>query len=665
MGADVQDTSPEEIISQGDNLARSGNYAGALDCFRNAVSLFPDNVTARAALANVLVVLGQPQKDEVLLREALDQALRALDMDSAHFIALLNAGKASKMLGERAQAIQFFERAVEARPDVAQPHLWLGILHTDDKRYTRATTHLKKVLEIDPNAIEAHMTLGLIHLAQSRVRANLDRLNQAIQEFEEVLRLNPNRGDALMELGMAYHYCERNVEATECYRKLVALAPENPKAHYHYGTLLARVGESVRALGHFTQAIALKPTYIEAYVSKAMVQEQLNQLNEAQKTLAEAEAQSPENPKLLMPRAKIESRLKHNDAALAAFSKALEAKVLTMKEQGFVQNEMAKIYDKQKRYDDAFRMFSEAQHTLSQTFEAKQHDPAIMQRNFTACRKWYTREHISGWSDFSPNDGMKDPIFVMGFPRSGTTLIETILGSHPQLRTTQEHPLLADLTLYLREEMGDDVVYPNVLQTLSDGQLLEMRQRYMRNAAAIFGGDLGGKTVVDKLPLNIPHLGMVQRIFPKAKILVMLRDPRDACLSAFMQTFQVNIAMANFYSLENTVRFYDIVMDLWLHFRSIIALDWMELRYEDMLEDLEGRTRTLCEFLDLEWSESMLTYYESAKGKHIRTPSYSGVIEPVYKSSAGRWKPYAKFFEPYQPMLARYVGEFGYEKGAL
>lgn len=663
MSADVQETSPEEIISRGDSLARAGEHAEALSCFRRAATIYPSNVTAHAALANMLVVLGQARKDDNMLREALERAQHALDMDGTLFVALLNAGKASKMLGEKKRAIEFFERAAEARPDNPQPHLWLGTIHAEEKRYTRATSHMKKALEIDPNAIEAHMTLGLINLAQSRVRADLDRLHQAIHEFEEVLRLNPNRGDALMELGMAYHYCERNADAAECYRKLVALSPENPKAHYHYGTLLARVGDSVRALHHFAEAAALKPGYVEAYVSKAMVLEQLNRLEDAQETLAEAEIRSPGNPKFLMPRAKIESRLKHNDAALATFEQALDAKVLTMKERGFVQNEMAKIHDKQQRYDDAFRMFSEAQHTLSQTFEAKQHDPTVMQRNFTACRKWYTGEQIAGWSDFSPDDGITDPIFVMGFPRSGTTLIETILGSHPRLRTTQEHPLLADLTLYLRETIGDDVIYPNVLQTLSDGQLLEMRQRYMRNARAIFGGDLEGKMVVDKLPLNIPHLGMVQRIFPKAKILVMLRDPRDACMSAFMQTFQVNIAMANFYSLENTVRFYDIVMDLWLHFRSILSLDWMELRYEDMLEDLEDRTRTLCRFLGLEWSENMLTYYESAKGKHIRTPSYLGVIEPVYKSSAGRWKSYAKFFEPYQPMLARYVEEFGYEKG--
>jgi hypothetical protein len=167
--------------------------------------------------------------------------------------------------------------------------------------------------------------------------------------------------------------------------------------------------------------------------------------------------------------------------------------------------------------------------------------------------------------------------------------------------------------------------------------------------------------VIDKVPLNIINIGFINLVFPDSKIIVALRDPRDSCLSCFMQDFELNSAMIHFLSLDKAVRFYTQVMGAWLHFRQIITLPFISVRYEDTVRDIETEAKRLIDFLALDWEPDVLQFYRRAAEQVITTPSYVAVTEPVHSRAIGRWRNYEKHFASLLPLLEPFVEDFGYD----
>ena len=206
-------------------------------------------------------------------------------------------------------------------------------------------------------------------------------------------------------------------------------------------------------------------------------------------------------------------------------------------------------------------------------------------------------------------------------------------------------------------DLGD---VPRHLDRLTGADVADLRQLYWTRAEAVVGEPLGEKVFVDKLPLHIVDLGLINVIFPDAKILVALRDPRDVCLSCLMQWFRLNIAMVHFLSLADTAAFYADVMGFWQAIRGRLTLRSMEVRYEDTVTDLPGQARRILDLLGVDWNDSVLSFHEQAAGRSIFTPSYTTVTEKVHTRAIGRWRNYERHFEPVREILAPYVAAFGY-----
>ena len=168
------------------------------------------------------------------------------------------------------------------------------------------------------------------------------------------------------------------------------------------------------------------------------------------------------------------------------------------------------------------------------------------------------------------------------------------------------------------------------------------------------------KYLLDKLPLNIINVGLISRLFPEAHILVALRDPRDVCLSCFMQTFTLNQAMRQFLEIDDTARFYATVMDLWLHYKNILRINYLETRYEDIVEDLEESAKRILDFIGASWNEDVMKFYKSAATRHVHTPSYQSVTQPIYRNAIAKWKNYNQQLESTTPILNPFLKEFGY-----
>ncbi len=250
-----------------------------------------------------------------------------------------------------------------------------------------------------------------------------------------------------------------------------------------------------------------------------------------------------------------------------------------------------------------------------------------------------------------------EPIFLIGFPRSGTTLLDQILDSHPALQVIEEQALIENIYRNLAQTAAG---YPAALATLDTDQIRKLRQQYFDHAARYLEAG-AGTHFIDKLPLNTADIGLIARLFPEARIILALRHPCDVCLSCFMQAFAPNDAMANFYTIEDTARLYAEVMGLWQHYESLLPLNYHRVKYEDIVADFAGETRRLLNFLGLDWDARVLEYNRHARArKHINTPSYNQVTEEIYTRARYRWQRYDEQLRPVMPMLAPFIDYFGY-----
>jgi hypothetical protein len=249
------------------------------------------------------------------------------------------------------------------------------------------------------------------------------------------------------------------------------------------------------------------------------------------------------------------------------------------------------------------------------------------------------------------------PVFLVGFPRSGTTLLDQILASHPEITTLEERDTLIDSATAL---IRPDVTFES-WATLGDGDIERFRQLYRQQVQAGLLGAPMKRVFVDKLPLNAVFLPIIHRLFPTAKIVLAVRDPRDVVLSCFQQRFGMNAAMFQLLRLDTAARYYDAVMGLVRVSRATFPLVVHEVRYESVVADFDGTVKGLLDFLELSWDEAVRSYAETAKARAIGTPSASQVVQPLYTTAQGKWRNYRAFLEPVLPVLAPWVKAFGYE----
>ena len=248
-----------------------------------------------------------------------------------------------------------------------------------------------------------------------------------------------------------------------------------------------------------------------------------------------------------------------------------------------------------------------------------------------------------------------------GTPRSGTTLVEQILGAHPEISVfdepesfTQEllnavHPATSGKTLTLQSLNG-----------LSTAARTRLAGRYFKSLLREGGEPPAGKMLLDKNPSLTASLHVWLRLFPRLKVIVMLRDPRDVVMSCYFQNLPLTAANVNFLSLERTAKFYADGMDVWLRLRELGGFEWTETRYEHVVANFEAEGRKVTNFLGLQWHESQANYYESARGKFVFAPTYDEVTKPVYKRAVGRWEHYAGALAPLEGVLSKYRLAFGY-----
>ncbi|MEO8011299.1 MAG: sulfotransferase, partial [Dokdonella sp.] len=393
--------------------------------------------------------------------------------------------------------------------------------------------------------------------------------------------------------------------------------------------------------------------------------ERVNRLDEARALLAQIDPAAitreglTEDSKVVS--AQIAARGDDLDLALR-LHEALVVDLATARRNPELMPALGRLYDKRGETDLAMSWFQRA-HAL-QIEELRVRSP-----------KWFepgadpldiTRYRVDAssrqkWIPVSAPDMRSSPIFVLGFPRSGTTMLETMLDAHPDLAGMDERAFLHEVVDEIRKA---GMTYPEDIGNLDDAMCEKLRGVYWNLVHTRTKVDRA-KRLVDKNPLNILRLPLIARLFPNAKIILALRHPCDVVLSNFMQTFRTPAYIAITATIESTARGYADTFDFWLDQAEVLHPDVLEVRYEDVVDDIDAQSRRIAEFLGIAWHEAMVDFHIRAKARgYISTPSYHQVVEPINRKGVARWERYRHHLDPAIPLLQRYLERWNYQAGA-
>lgn len=484
-------------------------------------------------------------------------------------------------------------------------------------------------------------------------------LEDAAKLYKQILSQNPTLAPALAGLGHTLGTAGRLKKGIALLREALSIDDESADSHLYLAELIFRDHDPEAALEHLDRVLTVEPKRVGALVLAASCLEMLNRLPEARAFADRAVAAKRTDPDAVLMLAKLESRAKEYAPARARLEKLIAKRTTPPDLHHRALTELGFLLDKTGEYDAAYEAFDKAGREIADTPAVKRVDPSLANKRIDAYRGRVSRETLARFA--GQTFDTPAPAFLVGFPRSGTTMTEQILAAHPRISTSDEEPLLDPVGRKLVEGAADRLDIPSRLERLDADTVADLRRAYWDNAKSLFDIESDDRLFVDKLPLNIVDLAMINAVFPDARVLIALRDPRDVCLSCFMQWFVPNPAMVQLLTLPSAAAFYEAVMSLYLEIRGELTLSWLQVRYEDTVTDLEAQGRRIIDLLGLDWHEDLLRFQDKAKARAIRTPSYAAVTEKVHTRAIGRWRNYEQQFERLQAGLAPFVSEFGYD----
>ena len=550
-----------------------------------------------------------------------------------------------------------------------------------------------EVLELAPGQPGALTTLFRVRRAQNRPRTAETLLRRYVHLF-------PNDTGATCDLARMLMQSARLDEAEGHARNAIRTAPTSPVAHnlmgmictegnrprlgeFHYrrvlelsggrdAILLANLAWNLKTQGRVAEAralyeesVAAAPEIVPSLLGWARMEEADRNFDRAAQLLDRAEALQPGNANIRLTRAVLHGRRREYNQALAVLDSMGPQADVEGGPAALGPNELlekGRLLDRIGRYDEAFAAYDEGKRAARLALGHGYLDHAA-ETLIGRLRGFFTANRLQ----FTPRARVRtdgpQPVFILGFPRSGTTLTEQILSAHPRICAGDELPFIHEITHIMPRMLNSPLAYPEALSELWMGDQHEgldnLRDYYLQRVSQLGILEPGAGWFTDKMPLNETHLGLIGLLFPQAPLIHVLRHPLDVVLSVFSNHLSHGFHCAS--ELATAARHYVRVMDLVEHYKSEMALRYLSIRYEDIVDDQEASVRRMLEFIGAAFDPACLAFTENRR--YARTASYAQVTEPLYDRSRFRHRHYRRQLEPAVAILEPVITRLGYTIG--
>ncbi|HSM95016.1 MAG TPA: tetratricopeptide repeat protein [Rhizomicrobium sp.] len=688
-GADKQMISVADAIARATQFYQNGRFPAAEKLCREIIASRPNNSDAHNILGVTLFRVGKAE-------EGLEKVRRAAALDPSNPNYFSNLGEMERKAKNLDAAEAALVRAVALDPQSAQAHNNLGIVHFDKREFDKAAESYRTAIALKEDYAEAHNNLG------NAMRA-LDDINGAVQEYERAIELRENYAEAYNNMATALRDLQRTEEAEYSYRRAVEIKPDYLEALNNLANMLIvekRYEDALRTLGDTLRthprdvgtlvttaraqmsrgntqlaeravglALEVDPKSVEALCLKGQLYNDMDRWDDAVKAYEAALAINPESIEALNMYGVTLKSLGRMDEARDAFMKALELQprsigaysniidlenftkdnplfqgMLDMLEaakdkehERFMSLHFAlgKAYDDAKDYETALKHFSIGAGIKRSQLKYDEKDAFEF---FDEIRETFDEDYFKNL----PYEGNPTtlPVFIVGMPRSGSTLTEQIIASHPQVFGAGEIKNLSAAMGAIRSRFPNIPRFPQMAKTMKPTQFAMIAEHYLKSISNL---SPTATRVTDKLLTNYYFVGMLATIYPNAKVIHTMRNPVDTCLSSYTKLYKDD--MPHSYDLRELGRYYSKYSQLMAHWRRVLPKGFMlETQYEDVVADKETKAREIIAFLGLPWDDRCLNFHET--DRPVKTASVSQVRKPMYNTSVERWRRYGDGLKP-------------------
>ena len=516
------------------------------------------------------------------------------------------------------------------------------------KNFNTASQKLNKILYTNPNQIEALYLTAII-------QSTLKEYKEAIQLYEKLIKIQKNY-IFFDNLGTIYLKLSNFSEAKKIFDSSLKINSRNAVTISKIGVCLAMQNLENLAIDNFKNSLKIEPGLLDAIYNLLDIYEKTNRKTELIFLINEKIKIYPSNQILIFYKSFDYEAKKNLKTAIISLQN-LNLKKANLNIQAEKQWEikiyfrLGYLFNKLKNYNNAFLNYSQGNKLTLKTIENKYISNNIFNNNLKKCLKYSTK--------ILPDKNLKNIsnyklIFHIGFPRSGTTLIDAILSSHSQIKVMEEIPIV--------DEIFETQKF-NILDNISSKNQKSFNEYYEKELLKNTKGlKLQNKIIIDKLPLNLIWIRHLALIFPNAKFILSIRHPLDCLLSCYFQNFVLNSAMINFLELNKAAEIYNYCMQIILNNKLNLSNQLFILKYEDLILDFKNNINNLLNFMELSWEENINNYKQNAIDKdRIRTPSYNQVIKPIYHSSVNKWVNYKEQLKPIIPIIENWMKYFDYK----
>lgn len=655
------------LIARANRLLAAGQAQQAEHLLRENQARCPD---CRAALRDLLIAEQRVAEAIELVRGSehpVDQALQyhaagdfqqaaalcrqALESNPRDPAALLYLARAIHNLGQQKAALDTLRHALQIRPDHAEA--WYALAHAlrASGDLPAAVDAYEKALEHSPGLRQARLNLGITYF-------NMEDAHAALACFEDLLARHPDDIEALVHSGLTLQLAGDLPAARARLERAVARHPDHPLGRRYLAAVCSEEGDDKAAIEHLEKALELTPGDADLYAELAGIHELSNRLDAMARVVERGLEIAPRHPRLVIESARLQRRRGAPQAALQQLELVDPDSLPPRAAQQFF-HEASLALDRIGEADQAMQTIAVANRITAGEPRAAGIDRNAIFERIERIRRWADTAtapdeqpggEAGGWAG-------EDICFIIGFPRSGTTLLNTMFDAHDDAASIDEKPTLEPVFDRIRESHG----YPEGIDRLSESGLASLRANYRENLTRFLPDGHGAGIVIDKMPLRMLDAGVMRRLLPQSRFILALRHPCDLIISNYMQLFDANEALIHTSTIDGTVKLYDAVMTAWYAIEPLVADRLVRLRYEDLVSDPHSELRRVCDFLDLPFDPELVeTRHRIEQRSRIRTPSYQQVSEDIYQRSAGRWHRYRRHLEPYLPILKKHAIALGY-----